>query len=465
MNYSEALAWIYSFSDTERTGQFTRDREDNLKRERTLLAALENPQRAYGITHVAGTKGKGSTSAMIASIVQASGIRTGLYSQPDLHTFRERMRVDGTVAPAEEIARLAPVVRAALESVGTLPQMYITYEVATALAFLYFREARVGHAVVEVGLGGRLDATNVVEPLVSVITSISYDHMNVLGNTLGEIAGEKAGIVKHGVPVVCSARAPEALAVIERVCAERGSPLVRVGPAGAADCKYRYRPLSASSEAQTFEIETPTGHLHDLEVQLLGEHQLENATAAVAVAQLLSQSGLPIDEDAIRRGLRDTRWPARMQVVGRQPWVIVDGAHNADSFARLFVGLRRHFSFERMTLVLGVMADKDLVGITDEVARAGAARVVVTAVAHPRAAHQHELASLLRERMPAAEITIAPDTAVALSDALAGATARDLVCVAGSLYLAGEALRWLAARPEMGAGAAAGPIEIAGVDH
>jgi dihydrofolate synthase/folylpolyglutamate synthase len=465
MNYSEALAWIYGFSDTERTGQFTRDREDNLKRERTLLAALENPQRAYGITHVAGTKGKGSTAAMIASIVQASGIRTGLYSQPDLHTFRERMRVDGEVAPGEEIGRLAPVVRAALESVGTLPQMYITYEVATALAFLYFREASVGHAVIEVGLGGRLDATNVVEPLLSVITSISYDHMNVLGNTLGEIAGEKAGIVKPGVPVVCSARAPEALAAIEHVCAERGSPLVRVGPVGVADCQYRYRAISASSEAQTFEVETPTGLLRDLELRLLGEHQVENATAAVAAAQLLAQSGLPIDEDAIRRGLRGARWPARMQVVGRQPWVIVDGAHNADSFARLFAGLRRHFSFERMTLVLGVMADKDLAGITDEIARAGVARVVVTAVAHPRAAHQHELASLLRERMPAAEITITSDTAAALSDALAGSTPRDLVCVAGSLYLAGEALRWLASRPEMGAGAAAAPIEIAGVDH
>jgi dihydrofolate synthase/folylpolyglutamate synthase len=459
------LAWIYSFSDTERTGQFTRDREDNLKRERTLLAALESPQRAYGITHVAGTKGKGSTSAMIASIVQASGIRTGLYSQPDLHTFRERMRVDGEVAPADEISRLTPIVRAALESLDTPPQLYITYEVATALAFLYFREAGVGHAVIEVGLGGRLDATNVVEPRVCVITSISYDHMHVLGNTLGEIAGEKAGIVKPGVPVVCSARAPEALAVIERVCAERGSSLVRVGPADAADCQYRYRSLSASSEAQTFEIETPTGLVRGLELRLLGEHQVENATAALAATHVLAQSGLPIDEHALRRGLHDARWPARMQVVGRRPWVIVDGAHNADSFARLFLGLRRHFAFERMTLVLGVMADKDLAGIADEIARAGVARVVVTAVAHPRAARQHELASLLRERMPAAEITIASDTAAALSDALAGATARDLVCVAGSLYLAGEALRWLAARPEMGAGAAATSIEIAGVDH
>jgi dihydrofolate synthase/folylpolyglutamate synthase len=470
MNYAEALAWIYSFSDTERTGQFTRDREDNLRRERTLLAALGAPQRAYGITHVAGTKGKGSTSAMIASIVQAAGLRTGLYSQPDLHTFRERMRVDGAVVPSEEIAQLAPLVRDALEHVGTPPQMYITYEVATALAFLCFREAGARHAVIEVGLGGRLDATNVVEPLVSVITSISYDHMSVLGDTLGAIAGEKAGIIKPGVPVVCSAQAPEALDVIERVSAERGSQLVCVGPAEAPDAldttgvSYRYRARSATSEGQTFDIETPSGVYRDVELPLLGEHQIENAAAAVAAAELLTQAGLPVDETAIRRGLREVRWPARMQVVRRQPWVIVDGAHNADSFNKLFAGLRRHFTFERMTLVLAVMADKDLAGIGQQIEAADVSRVVVTAVAHPRAARPAELAALLRERMPGAVTTVAADTGAALAEALNAADPQDLIVVAGSLYLAGEALRWLAARPEQ-AGQTTSAIEIAGVDH
>src|SRR5262245_38286300 len=213
----EALAWIYGFSDTEHTGAFVRDREDNLRRERELLAQLGEPQRAYGITHIAGTKGKGSTAAMIAAIVRAAGLRTGLYTQPDLHTFRERMRVDDRLIAPEEVARLAAAVRAALDAIGEGLGRYITYEVATALALLYFREARAEHAVLEVGLGGRLDATNVVAPLMTAITSISFDHMAVLGNTLAEIAGEKAGIIKPGMPVVTSAQAPEALAVIERV--------------------------------------------------------------------------------------------------------------------------------------------------------------------------------------------------------------------------------------------------------
>ena len=243
--YPEALAWLYSFSDTERTGVFVRDREDNLARERALLAALGDPQRAYGVTHVAGTKGKGSTSALIAAILQAAGVRTGLYAQPDLHTFRERMRVDGALITPEEVVALLPALQAAVAQVGTALGPYITYEVATALAFLHFRQAGAAHAVIEVGLGGRLDATNVVEPLATVITSISYDHMAVLGNTLTEIAGEKAGIVKPGVPLITSAQAPEAVATIARIAAARGAPLIRVGSSDAPDASiltYRYLP-------------------------------------------------------------------------------------------------------------------------------------------------------------------------------------------------------------------------------
>ncbi len=460
-NYSEALAWIYSFSDTERTGQFVRDREDNLARERRLLRALGEPQRAYGITHVAGTKGKGSTSAMIAAMLRAAGLRAGLYSQPDLHTFRERMRVDGQVIPEREVVRLASHVRAALEQVGLPPGAYITYEVATALAFLYFREAGIEHAVIEVGLGGRLDATNVVEPVATVITSISYDHMAVLGNTLAEIAYEKAGIVKPDVPLICSAQAPEAVATIAAVCLERGAPLVRVGPDGTPGCVYTYRPGAADSERQWFDLTTPGGRYADLELALLGEHQVENAATAVATVEWLREQGLPIDEAAIRQGLREVRWPARLQVVGRSPWAIVDGAHNADSFGRLFAALRRHFDFERLTLVLGLMADKDIAGIVGEISRASVERVVATAVAHPRAASPAALAALVRQQAPQTEVSVAADASAALASALQMAGPRDLVIVAGSLYLAAEALRWFATQPDC---IAAG-IEIAGVDH
>ncbi|WIG60445.1 MAG: dihydrofolate synthase/folylpolyglutamate synthase [Ktedonobacterales bacterium] len=461
-SYAEALAWLYSFSDTERTGNFTRDREDNLARERALLAALGNPQRAYGVTHIAGTKGKGSTSALLAAILQAAGLRTGLYTQPDLHTFRERMRVNGQLISGDEVARLAERVRAAVDAAGTPLGAYITYEVATALAFLYFREADAEHAVIEVGLGGRLDATNVVEPLLTIITSISYDHMSVLGNTLGEIATEKAGILKRGVPLVTSARAPEALAAITRIAVEREVPLFRVGPAGEADCAYTYRAGAYSSERQYADVVTPTGVYRDLEIALLGEHQIENAATAVAAAEQLRAAGLPISEDAIRAGLRSAHWPARLQVVGRAPWTIVDGAHNADSFARLLAALRRHFTYERLVLVLGLMADKDAAGIADEIARAGVDCVVATAAANPRAATPESIIATLREHAPAVAARAARDTSAALQAALAEAGPRDLVCVAGSLYLAGEALRWFATHATAPEAAA---IEIAGVDH
>lgn len=460
-SYPEALAWLYSFSDTERTGVFVRDREDNLARERALLAALGEPQRAYGVTHVAGTKGKGSTSAMIAAILQAAGIRTGLYTQPDLHTFRERMRVDGQLVTAEQVVALATRLQDAVTYAGTALGPFITYEIATALAFLHFREARAEHAVIEVGLGGRLDATNVVEPQVSVITSISYDHMAVLGNTLAAIAGEKAGIIKPGIPVVTSAHAPEALDTIARIAAERASPLVRVGPIDAEGAAYRYIPGPAAGERQFFDLQTPTATFRDLELSLLGVHQFENAAAAVATVETLRESGLPITEESIRQGLRDTRWPARLQVVGRSPWQLVDGAHNADSIAKMFAALRRHFDYDRLLLVFGPLADKDVSGMAREIASAAVDRVYTCAVAHPRATPPAEVAAALRAAAPSLDIAVYGDTQTALIAALADAAPRDLVCVAGSLYLAGEALRWFAARDE----ATARVIEIAGVDH
>ena len=463
-SYPEALAWLYAFSDTERTGAFVRDREDNLARERALLAALGDPQQAYGVTHVAGTKGKGSTSAMIAAILQAARVLTGLYSQPDLHTFRERMRVNGTLVTPEEIVALMPALQAAVAQTGDRLGAYITYEVATALAFAYFRAAGAEHAVVEVGLGGRLDATNVVEPLITVITSISYDHMAVLGNTLGEIAGEKAGIVKPGVPLVTSAQAPEAVEVITRIAAERGAPVTRVGPAEASDAArfaYRYTAGAAFEDRQRFDLETPNGTYRDLELALLGLHQLENATAAVAAVEGLRASGIVVAEEAIRAGLRETRWPARLQLVGRAPWQIVDGAHNGDSFEKLFAALRRHFTWDRLLLIFGPLADKDVASMTGEIARAGVHRVYITAVAHPRAMPTSDVAEALHRAAPDLEVVPEADTRSAVVAALADAGPRDLVCVAGSLYLAGEALRAFAARSEEAARA----IEIAGADH
>jgi dihydrofolate synthase/folylpolyglutamate synthase len=459
-SYDEALKWIYSFSDTERTGQFVRDREDNLKRERRLLAELGDPHKAYSVTHIAGTKGKGSTAVMIASILQASGIRTGLYTQPDLHTYRERMRVDGELIGEAEVPHLAQLVGRALTRVGTSLGPYITYEISTALAFLYFREAGARHGVIEVGLGGRLDATNVVEPMVTVITSISYDHMQVLGNTLESIAREKAGIVKYGVPVITSARAREALAVIEDVCAERDAPLVRVGSETDIDCDYRYRPLEEDSERSLFAVTTPAGGYQALELGLKGRHQLENATAAVAAVDTLRERGLPVTTDGIYAGLKSARWPARLQVVSRSPWVIVDSAHNADSFARLFEALRRHFTYQRLILVLGLMADKDIPGIVGEIKSAAVDDVISTSWRNPRAADSSMATGLLA---PERHAYMRSSVAEAMSTAREIAGPEDMICAAGSVAFAGEVLRWCAVNLDEDILTA--PIEIAGVDH
>jgi dihydrofolate synthase / folylpolyglutamate synthase len=459
--YRQTLRWLYAFSDTERTGAFVRDRGDHLRRERALLAAMDNPQRAYGVIHIAGSKGKGSTSAMMASILSAAGIRTGLYTSPDLHTFRERIRIAGEPISEEEMVRLAAMVREALEHVDQSVGPYITWEVATALAFLAFREAGVERAVIEVGLGGRLDATNVVEPDVCAITSISYEHMEILGHTLTEIAHEKAGIIKPGVPVVTSAREPEALAEIARVAAERDAPLIRVGPAGAEGCAYTWREGAAGENCQRFNVRTPSGVYRELEIPLLGVHQIENAAVAVALAEISQAQGLPtLDERAIRKGLRAARWEGRLQVVGREPWQLVDGAHNAASFAALFAALRRHFRFRRLVLVLGMMADKDVEGIMREINAAGVSAIIATAANSLRAIPPDDLRKRAA-RATGADVIPARDAASALRMARSKAGPDDMILVAGTLYLAAEALRWYAAQPETPAGA----IQIAGMDH
>ncbi|HEX9038356.1 MAG TPA: folylpolyglutamate synthase/dihydrofolate synthase family protein [Ktedonobacterales bacterium] len=459
--YRAALRWLYSFSDTERTGAFVRDRDDNLRRERALLAQLGDPQRAYGVIHIAGSKGKGSTSAMLAAMLAAAGVRIGLYTSPDLHTFRERVRIAGEPIAEEEVTRLAHEIQLALERVDEAVGPFITWEVATALAFLAFREAGVEHAVVEVGLGGRLDATNVVEPDICAITSISYEHMEILGHTLTEIAREKAGIIKPGVPVVTSAQAPEARAEITRIARERGAPLTRVGPEGTDGCEFTWREGQVGETFQRFDVHTPSGILRDLEIGLLGAHQIENATAAVALAQITHALGLTaLDERAIRAGLRAARWEGRLQVVGRRPLQVVDGAHNAASFAALFAAVHRHFTYDRIILILGIMADKDVAGIMREIEDAGVSVIIATAANSLRAISPEDLRARA-DQATTARVLVARNTDAALRRARSLAEPGDLVLIAGTLYLAAETLRWYAAQPE----SPAGSIEIAGVDH
>lgn len=472
MNYKEALAYLYSLSDYERGGAYTRDPEENLPREARLLELLGNPQQSYTCTVIAGTKGKGSTSALIERVLREAGVRTGLYTQPDLHTFRERMRVNGRLISESEVAALLPEIRAAVEAVQQRQEFgpYITYEVATALALLYFSRQHVEHAVLEVGLGGRLDAVNVTHPLVSVITSISYDHMQILGNTLREIATEKAGIIKPNGIVVTSAQAPEALLAIAAVSQRQHARLVRIGsvevdPAQAEvesgllpALSYRYGLEKRSEGSQRFTIWTPTHTYAGLEIPLRGEYQLENATVALAALDVLHERGIRWDEGALRRGFQEVRWPGRIEVVGHHPTIVVDGAHNADSMQKLMQALHDSFSMHRLIVVLSVFRDKDLAGIAR--ALAGVDTVILTQMASPRSATIEAMQAAFAEHAPDVRVETASDSYHAMDLALDLAEDGDLICATGSLYATAEVLRWAAARGDEEAAAT-----IEGVDH
>jgi dihydrofolate synthase / folylpolyglutamate synthase len=475
LNYQEALAYIYSFSNFERGDSYTRDRNENHARISRLLKQLGDPQQEYGSTLIAGTKGKGSTAVLIESVLRHANLRTGLYTQPDLHTFRERMRVNGRLISEEEVAALVPEMMSAMEKVeqhdlGT----FIAYEIGTALAFLYFYRQHVQHAVIEVGIGGRLDATNILQPLVSVITSISFDHMNILGNTLAKIATEKAGIIKQGGIVVTSAQSPEALLAIAAIAHQRAARMVRVGPEGEDPAQaevdagrlpplsYFYNLQEHSTDLpiqQRFTIRTPKQAYPDLILPLAGLHQLENATVALAALDVLQERGVDWNEQALRAGFRTVHWPARIEVVGSDPTIVVDGAHNADSMQKLMQALRTSFTLHRLIVVLNMNRDKDLVGIVQ--ALAGVDIVILTHMkSSPRAVTIEAMQELFATHAPSVQIFSAEQSEQAMDLALDLADRNDLICATGSLYLAGEALRWAAAHGDVTAAS-----EIEGVDH
>lgn len=445
--YVAALAYLSGLTDWEKRPMDRSMRERLLlERPRALLERLGRPQDRYRTVLVAGTKGKGSTAAMLAGILRAAGYCTGFYSQPHLHSYRERIRVDGVLMSAYALVagvhRIRPHVDALHRASPGLGEC-TTYEAGTALALDYFARAGVEVAVLEVGLGGRLDATNVVDAALSIITSLSFDHMAILGDTLAEIAGEKAGIVKPGRPVLSAPQHPEALAVIERVAAERRAPL---GVGGRdwtwAGTQPAFAVQAAAAPARFWQ---EAWRHAALEVALLGAHQLENAATAVAAAHVLLNTANGVTppsfdlERAIRSGLSQTRWPARFEVVRQSPTgpaVVIDGAHNADSAAKLAAALRSHMTYDRLWLVLGVGADKDLAGIVAPLAPLSAGAWAVAA-RHPRSRRASEVASALRESGIVTHE--ASGTAAGLAAALNAAGARDVICVTGSLFVAAEA--------------------------
>ncbi len=426
----------------------------NLERMRALLDRLGNPHQQYHIVHVAGSKGKGSVCAFTEEVLRAAGYRTGLYTSPHLHTFRERIRVNGGLISRDALVALVEACQAALAATPGVT----TFELITALAFTYFAQQRVEWAVVEVGLGGRLDATNVVLPDVSVISSLSYEHTSILGDTLSQIAREKAGIIKPGVPVVSAPQPAEALAVVQTVSQAQAAPLTLLGrdwtwQQGVQDWNHQYFDLEPSSVKAS-----PAPTWLDLKIGLLGEHQVINAALSAVTAQTLRDQGVTIPLVAVREGLAHTWWPARFEFLampghdtGQVPTIIADGAHNADSAARLAQLLAAQHDRQpngRLTVILGTAGDKDVTGILRSLLPVCDA-LICTQAHHPRALAAAQLASMAQAMATEMPITVVPGVATALTRALVSARPSDIVCLTGSLFVAAEGREaWAAQHPE-----------------
>lgn len=435
MDYQEALDWIMSFWEPGRPkAQEKALRALKVPRMRALLERIESPHLNYPSVLIAGTKGKGSTAAFIAEGLRASGYRVGRYTQPHLIDWRERTWVDGKLIEPQEVAALVERIRPAVEDLhkgmGELGGL-TTYEVGTALTLAYFAEKQVDVAVLEIGIGGLLDALNAVDPVLSAVTSISLDHTEVLGDTLAEIATEKAGVFRQGRPAVSSPQVPEAEEALWRAAAEVGAHLYLVGR------EWRW---SGGMEPGTVDIRGPEGTLARTRIPLLGDHQRDNATVAVAALQLLAREGFHgIDGETIRRGLAAVEWPGRIQLLRRDPLVVVDAAHNEDSVRRLLQTVQTQFRYERLILVFGASADKDIMGMA-RVLGPAAYRTAITTSGHRRAANAEKLGAEFGRH---GEARVEPDPVAAFQWAMDAAKPEDLVLVTGSVFLAGKAIQLL----------------------
>lgn len=446
-SFAQVKDWLHSFVDFERRG-FRRHFADavNLDTIRALLGLLGNPQERFASLHLAGTKGKGSTAALCEAALRAAGYRTGLYTSPHLLSMRERIRLDGVPVSEERIVELVRQVQPAAENLRERSDLNppTFFEIYTALGFVAFAEAEVDIAVVEPGLGGRLDATNVLEPLVTAITAVGRDHVDILGDTLGQIAGEKAGILKPGVPLALGEQEPEAEAVILARAAEVGAPVRRAPRARSVG---RMRPLAPPAErepvprpAQTAVLPTSGGEVR-VRLPLLGAHQLDNLALAWTALELLGEAGRPVGRAQFRRGAEAVAWPGRLELAEARPWLVLDCAQNVPSLRALARALPATFQYRRLVLVFGISADKEVVPATAEIAPLADA-VVLTQAPTPRAMWVSELTKAtwgLWRTTP--HVTWTVEEALRRARGLAGP--EDCICVTGSVFVVGAALQAL----------------------
>jgi dihydrofolate synthase / folylpolyglutamate synthase len=436
MDYKQAVDFIFGYTNYEVVPRTPHTMATyDLRRLYELLGKIGNPHTKAKSLHIAGTNGKGSTSAMLAAVLTNAGYTTGLYTSPHLITMRERIMVDGVPIPEESVARIMTRIRPEIEEVnrratyGTLT----VFELLTVLAFAYFAEKKVDFQVMEVGLGGRFDATNVIVPEVCLITSISFDHTEVLGNTLTAIASEKAGIIKPGCTVVLHPQVEEVDKVIREVCHQKDAKLIRVGK------DVTRQSLGFNLDGQQMLVKGRLGS-YSIAIPLLGQFQMDNATAAVAALEVLVEKEYKITADNIVKGLAAVEWPGRMHILRKKPIILVDGGHNPGASHNLKEALELYFKPEKAILVVGISNDKDYKSIVKEMAPLFDT-VIATRAVNPRAYDPKIIADEFARAGLKTEV--AESIPAAIDRAIVMAGEKDLICIAGSLFVVGEAIEHL----------------------
>ena len=440
-SYEEALTFLYKAIDYEKLISYQYNASTfSLDRMVKMLEYAGNPHKRFPSIHITGTKGKGSTSIMIATILEYTGLKTGLFTSPHLIDLKERIQINHQNMSEEEFACVLNDIRPYIQHLrDTEPSASPTFfEILTAVAMLYFKKERVEMAVLEVGLGGRLDSTNVVTPLLSIITNVGFDHTAILGNTLSSIAYEKAGIIKQGVPVVSAVEDSGALSVIEKTCKEKDTRLYLLE---RNICIEEIR-SPKSERGLLCKIRTWRHTYDNIFLPLVGMHQAKNCALALGALEIMREQGaISIDDETIRKALAQVHCPARIEVIGKNPLIILDYAHTVDSMRFLRMSLLENFKFHKLVLILGFAQDKDLDNILKEIVTVGDS-IIVTRSKNPRAAPPEDLSQRI-ERLCGKKAEIFDNTQDAVTAAKRMASKEDLICITGSAYVAGAAMQAL----------------------
>lgn len=424
MNYNEAMEFLNS---TSKFGM-----KPGLERIRELMRVLGNPQEGLKYIHIAGTNGKGSTTAMLSSILASAGYKVGMFTSPFIECFEERVQINNENIPKERVGEYFALIKEACDKIKEEFGQVTYFEIVTALGFMYFKDEGIDIGVIEVGLGGRFDATNIIDPILTIITSISYDHTGILGETLGEIAFEKAGIIKKDIPLVLYPQKQEAEKVIVQAAEKNGAQITKVSSEELVleelDKSMKVKPVQKLRRRDGLIIETP----------LLGSHQIINTGVVLKAIEVLNSMGYDVKTEDITKGIKTVFWPGRMEMIKYEPRMVIDGAHNIDAIRKLRENLRSYYEYDKLILMVGMLSDKDV----EEMSRIIAGEAHEIFVLQPinyRAKDGDELRECIASYNP--NVKYIKDYTKAIKEAVEKAGENDLIVATGSFYLIGEIRR------------------------